>query len=525
MMRKIIAVLALILFYLAVGALLLEGGIRLAHAAPPAESPGWFWKVPDPITGWSLLPNSKGRWFNQLYEYDVHIEINSRGLRAPEDIGYEKPPGTYRVIVLGDSFVEAAQVELEQSFPQQLRQLLAQQGMNVQVINAGVGGWGTDQELLWLREEGYKYQPDLVLLAVYPRNDFMNNDEALEATNQGAIRKPFYRLENGQLVLNYFPFDPEQVPPVDSAPAPTAAKSEPGPLSTIGQWLHDHSALYRYIDPRIRIVAPKFAAALARTGLIKPGQESKIVAQDTEFIPITYQIYDENLDPEWQTAFDLTQALFAELRSTTEEMGAGLGAVLISAPEQVYPDRWEKIQKRFPTMQEGEWNLDFPRTKAQELLAQLDIPVLDLVPIFQQTAKHGPLLHLVDDGHWTPEGHALAATAIYNFVGETALIPQVAGNPIPVDAPSPARTTWQWIVLIIVGILVLSFVWDMVKSGPISWLRKLGVGLATAGELLIYMSRQRQFVLLPLVVVLLLFGGLLIIAQASVVGPFIYTLF
>ena len=90
----------------------------------------------------------------------------------------------------------------------------ASAGQRFEVIPAGVSGWGTDQQLLWFCKYGVAYQPDLVLLAFFPGNDFENNAEALGPANMGRVMKPFFRLENGELALSYYPFDPAQGPPV-----------------------------------------------------------------------------------------------------------------------------------------------------------------------------------------------------------------------------------------------------------------------------------------------------------------------
>ena len=45
------------------------------------------------------------------------------------------------------------------------------------------------------------------------------------------------------------------------------------------------------------------------------------------------------------------------------------------------------------------------------------------------------------------------------------------------------------------------------------------------GELWAFMKERKKFWLLPIVVVLLLFGTLIVLTQGSVVAPFIYTLF
>jgi hypothetical protein len=528
-MRKLLSGILLFSFYILFALLIAEGGVRLAKAAPPAEAMGWFWRMPDATTGWAMEPNTRGRSFNQMYEFDVAVAVNSRGLRSPEFIDYAKPEGVYRVLVLGDSFIEAIQVELEETFPQELGRLFAaESGRQVEVINAGSGGWGNDQQLLWLKEEGYKYSPDLIILAVYPRNDFMNNYEPLETANLGRIAKPFYRLENGELQLNYYPFNPDNVPPAPQvllANAPVAlAPAPPGPLTGLGEWVRQRSAFYRYFDPRIRIAAPQFAVWLARTGFIKPGQETKVVAQGENYAPLGYQIYKRQMDAEWQAAAELTAAIFAEFQRTATGMGAAASAVLINAPEQVYARDWESILTQYPAMRAWDLDLYAAQQRAAEAFRQAGVPVLDLVPYFQEQVASAPPLHYTVDGHWTPAGHSLAARATFNFLASNGMIPELSGSSVPVTIPAPGRSLWQWFVLIILALLIVSLVWDLVKTGPVRWLRKAGAGVGTVGELLGYMVRRRQFTLLPLVIVLLMFAGLLILAQASVVGPFIYTL-
>jgi lysophospholipase L1-like esterase len=538
MLKRTTSLFILVAFYVLLVAFLAEGLIRLFNLAAPASAPGFFWRTDVPLTGWALEPNARGRWFNPLHEYDVDVQINSRGLRSPEEIDYAKPEDVYRIIVLGDSYVEALQVPLAESFPQQLGQRLRAAGLRAEVINAGVSGWGTDQQLLWLREEGARYQPDLVVLALYPGNDFMNNHMPLEYANFGGVRKPFFEWQEDGLFLRNFPHDAEQARELakqfeqqaaeisQSASVEADAAEDGGKpfLRGLGEWLHAHSALYRYLDPRVRVTAPGAAVQLVRWGLIEPGQETSDAAIGPEYVPVTYGVYQQPPAPEWERAFTVSGALFAALRDAAREMNAEISAVLITAPEQVDPARWQRILQRYPAMQSADWSLDQSTRRAEELLAAAQIPVLNLVPLFQQAAADGAKLHLRDDGHWTTEGHALAAAATGNFLIGAGLIPQPAGQTIPVNAPR-SWSWWELFVWLIVALLLLSLAVSICQAGPRAWARGVGVRLGTAGELLLFTAQRRQFVLLPIVVILLLFGGLLIIAQASVVGPFIYTLF
>ena len=64
-----------------------------------------------------------------------------------------------------------------------LADLLAPRG--VEVLNLGVGGYGTAQQLLTLEEDGLRYRPDLVVLGFFLGNDVQNNSRAIETGLQG----------------------------------------------------------------------------------------------------------------------------------------------------------------------------------------------------------------------------------------------------------------------------------------------------------------------------------------------------
>ncbi|MFZ0559923.1 MAG: DUF5989 family protein [Methylovirgula sp.] len=49
--------------------------------------------------------------------------------------------------------------------------------------------------------------------------------------------------------------------------------------------------------------------------------------------------------------------------------------------------------------------------------------------------------------------------------------------------------------------------------------------MSVFAELLEFLGTRKKFWLIPLLVLFLIFGGLLVLSQGSVVAPFIYTLF
>lgn len=98
---------------------------------------------------------------------------NSQGFRGQAEYAQLKPLGVYRVIALGDSVTLGHGVEDHETFSAVLQQELGH-NRQVEVINMGVSGFGTAEELIQLEQVGLAYQPDLVLLTYFP-NDPYNN--------------------------------------------------------------------------------------------------------------------------------------------------------------------------------------------------------------------------------------------------------------------------------------------------------------------------------------------------------------
>jgi len=78
----------------------------------------------------------------------------------------EKPPGVYRIIVLGDSIAAGLRLQkVERTFPPILENTLRQAGVKAEVISLAVSGYNTQQEVETLKDKGLRYRPDLVLVA------------------------------------------------------------------------------------------------------------------------------------------------------------------------------------------------------------------------------------------------------------------------------------------------------------------------------------------------------------------------
>lgn len=96
-----------------------------------------------------------------------HEDINSQGLRDRE-YPLVKPPNTFRILAIGDSLTFGAGVTQTETYAKRLEAMLNERlrdgDMRFDVLNAGVPGYNTSQELIHLKEVGLKFDPDLILV-------------------------------------------------------------------------------------------------------------------------------------------------------------------------------------------------------------------------------------------------------------------------------------------------------------------------------------------------------------------------
>jgi hypothetical protein len=145
-----------------------EGAARvLAPHWAPQHAERNFWDY-DPLLGWAHRPGRSGTMHHP--DFRIEVSISSQGLRDRE-YPLERVPGRKRMLVLGDSFAWGFGVEQDEA----LSEIVEQRHPDWEVLNAGVSGFGTDQELLFLRERGLRWRPDVVLLLFHP-NDVADNN-------------------------------------------------------------------------------------------------------------------------------------------------------------------------------------------------------------------------------------------------------------------------------------------------------------------------------------------------------------
>jgi len=154
--------------------------------------------VYDPSCGWRTKPNVR-----DLRVFDNKIlNTNSKGERGKRDFPYNNNRQMLRILVLGDSFTFGDEVSDDETYSFYLQEMLPQ----TEIINMGAHGYGHDQMLILLREEGIKYQPDIVILG------FLGLDMSRNLLSFRDFAKPRFVLERGRLKLTGVPVpSPEEI--------------------------------------------------------------------------------------------------------------------------------------------------------------------------------------------------------------------------------------------------------------------------------------------------------------------------
>jgi lysophospholipase L1-like esterase len=325
--------------------------------------------------GWTFEPGGSGWRTSRSREYLVRANFNSLGIRDDER-SEGKPTGAYRILILGDSTVASMQVARELSYPAILETMLdAKQaavstGGSVEVINAGVDGYGTGQALLMYREHGSRMDPSLVVLGVFLSNDIADNWIGAGNVNHylaGRCGRPYFAIEGDVLV------------PVDGG----------NPVQVVTSFFD------RVL--RLSILYSNYVITKPTSGRGLDFAQSQ--AFEVPRLPVV------------ERAFQLTERLLSELNAEVANDGRRL-AVLIMA---------EKMQVGQNSAIPNKVRPDYSHALGS-LTAHLDresIPYFDLVPaLTAQFTSGGPLPFYEIDSHLNEVGHQVAGAAIFGWLME-----------------------------------------------------------------------------------------------------------
>lgn len=383
-----------------IGISLLEFGVRMLGAKP--ETYLRKFSQYHPMLGWVKTPNMEGEF--RRGDVNIHEKMNSKGLRDAE-YEYEKPAGTVRILVLGDSFTEGYDVNIENVFTEILEQKLNKElsavtGSRYEVINAGTGGYSTDQEYLFYKLEGYKYNPDVVIMMTYAANDIWYNIES----RYGNYHKPLYMIKEDTLLLM-------------NTPLPEPKKQE-----FIKNLFRD-MALYPIVTKIVLTKLPGLAEYLSKWGFISKST-LEVAGPNAKFssaqkYPSSFSIFEKHQSDRVAAAWKITDALIKNLNTVTESNGSKF--ILFSIPDrfQIYQQSWENTKKLYG-VDESIWDRDLPDSLLSTIAKNYAIPFLNMKEYLSQ--KTSVWEQLYNGVHWNEKGNEIAAKFIFEELTKKGLL-------------------------------------------------------------------------------------------------------
>ena len=297
-----------------------------------------------------------------LTEFKQEIRFNAIGMRD-RDHAKKKQKDTTRILVFGDSFMEALQVAFEDSFPSLLESGLRETlHRNVEVINCAVSGWGQDDQLAYLQKYGRALEPDLILVAMTLHNDVSDN-----------MKEQFHTLAYDKLILK---------------PVAHMSVSELKILH-VKDFFASHSHLWQLL----RKVKSLGEIRSLATALDK--HVMQLIGRNEE---------TEELKRGWKLTFEL----FKGIREVGKGMGAETAIMLIPLRLQLHDDALDGFRTSIG-MSTDDVAIERPQQAMRTFGREANIEIIDLLPTLRRwTVENKASLHL-QEGHWNVNGHMLAA--------------------------------------------------------------------------------------------------------------------
>lgn len=306
-------------------------------------------------------------------EFKNIVEYNSKGLNDYE-YDYRKPDRSLRVLVFGDSFVEAIQVRREENFCKLMEHELngGDSSKEYEVINMGVSGYSPILEYLYLKYEGMKYAPDMVVEC------FFVND-VYEDYIYGKMAR----------------FDERGLPIAVSSGGFDKTKGLKGwkrverKISTSFKGIVNKSKFYTFIKNR-------FYKLLT---LLKMREMKESENQ--------FSILRDGTTPDKSARWEETFRYIAAMKALSEKNGARFLMVVIPIEAQVSGDLQNAAFRAYFTAPPDSGHTN---NMIRSLSGKNGIETVNLFDDFK--AMRGEGLYFKNDGHFTPKGHEAASRLI-----------------------------------------------------------------------------------------------------------------
>ncbi len=399
----------LTLVFISLGICFILAEIILRQFYPIDTETSISYRIPHPTFGWVLEPGAS--YYNKMPEDTVHVTYNSKGFRDDEH-DLENDDHKFRILVLGDSFMEAYSVGLNEAFHKQVETYVGNTGIEVETINMGTGGYGTLQEYLVFRENGKLYKPDVVLLGFYVGNDVRNNSFPLDSIFYGpdsekTRTRPFLESSNPEdWTITQVDFEGARRRFLEIRKKHNFFLKKLARQSIVAQILK--KPVYKILDSFLNNKAES---------LNEPAD------MESQYLAL-YGVHYCQENIEYKKAWDTTKRILARLNRDIKKEGSKLFVFTVPALHEVDTSEMKKIIANAPDPAKLCLEEAMGYKRLINILKELDIEHLDLLPAFQSVMQGSDTkLFWYSDEHWNPDGHALAAKTVVSSLMERKLLP------------------------------------------------------------------------------------------------------
>jgi len=318
-------------------------------------------------------PHATGRY--QTVEFDTEYRINSLGLRDHE-FSEGKPPHTFRILMLGDSFTEGDGVETNQTFSKLIEAGLDSlvSPLHYEVINAGVGSYSTILHYLYLTHGGLALEPDLVILNF----DLSDVYDDIQYTKLA-------RFDNNGVPAGVSPGVEEQ----PSSPILSS-------LVSVKDFFKEHTRLYNFI--RIRI-----------DRYLEGARHEGNFSGDIRFDK--YAMLRENYDPRDGRDWQLTFRYLLMIRDLLQSREIDFWVTVYPYGLQISPKEWN-AGRQFWGFTPDKIYTATPQDNLVSFCRRNDFRVVNMIDDFRKAAQSEFPLYLNYNGHWRPDGHKIVARVL-----------------------------------------------------------------------------------------------------------------
>jgi len=288
--------------------------------------------------------------------FDSVVRHGADGFRAPDPA--PDPSATRRVLVLGDSYAWGWGVSQGELVSDHLQRALTP---DTAILNRGVNAYGTAQELLLLEDELSRRTFDTVVL-LFCINDFSDNVDRKP-------QRPRYMQRDGRLV-------PENLPLPDRL------------KGAFEEWFDENSRASNFLSYQLALAKARWRRSSADQG-----------AGVTSAKPPTTD--------EEPNGREMTRQLLLAMADRVRAAGANFVVVFVALPKDLSDEL-------------GTRTVDAARSALAAIANESGARFVDLTDAFAAASARGENLFIVGDGHWSAQGHALAARELAPILAPAA---------------------------------------------------------------------------------------------------------